>query len=90
MLHKHIQKLDFLRQPIIPVEELLRRRRGLPVTGPAFDSTEGLAAVFSTSGTTWMPKGWLLPQRQIAGYTVTVTNAFPYDQYSRVFNFATT
>lgn len=46
------------------------------------------AMILFTSGTTGVPKGVIMPYRQVVGYADAMVKAYRYDQKSRIFSFA--
>ncbi|PNP44468.1 hypothetical protein THARTR1_11039 [Trichoderma harzianum] len=55
---------------------------------PSTATSDDIAAILFTSGTTGTPKAVIMPHRQVVGYGVMMAEAIGYGRDDRVFNFA--
>lgn len=78
-LNRPLQYIEDIKDWISPDSSIVPR---LP------QEANALAILLSTSGTTEAPKVISMPNRQVAGYAVTMAEAYQYDQESRIFAFA--
>ena len=88
LFEKHAKRISASRN-LIHAENILDWETLDSKPLPAFTYTaDDPAMILFTSGTTGVPKGVVMPNRQVAGYAVTMAKAYRYDQNSRIFSFA--
>ncbi|KAL6699353.1 hypothetical protein J3F84DRAFT_404381, partial [Trichoderma pleuroticola] len=68
-----------------PATQSSNDRHHLP---PSTATSDDIAAILFTSGTTGTPKAVIMPHRQVVGYGVMMAEAIGYGRDDRVFNFA--
>lgn len=85
----HANKFTGLNRPLQYIEDIQEWIPPNPSTVPHISQdANALATLLSTSGTTGAPKVVSMPNRQVAGYAITMAEAYQYDQESRIFAFA--